>query len=142
MTRRPQAHSLSPLKHDCPDSKGRLEYHLHALSHLTTHVWPDRMWKVLQAVRNRLNVLPAAPGVMSTTEVMADSSAHGRFGLELYDSGRYMRLDAAAQRALNVLKSKLDANDNFSLYGLLNRAKTPMGKRLCKVRIQRIVAWC
>ena len=74
-----------------------------------------------------------APGVMSTTEVMADSSAHGRFGLELYDSGRYMRLDAAAQRALNVLKSKLDANENFSLYGLLNRAKTPMGKRLCKV---------
>lgn len=76
-----------------------------------------------------------APGVLAFTEVLADSEAHGKFGLELYDSGRYMRLDAAAQRALNVLKSKLDANDNFSLYGLLNRAKTPMGKRLCKARL-------
>jgi DNA mismatch repair ATPase MutS len=72
-------------------------------------------------------------GVLTITEVMADSSSHGRLSLELYDSGRYMRLDAAAQRALNVLKSKLDANDNFSLFGLLNRAKTPMGKRLCRV---------
>lgn len=71
--------------------------------------------------------------MLAFAEVMADSDAHGKFALELYDSGRYMRLDAAAQRALNVLKSKLDANDNFSLYGLLNRAKTPMGKRLCKV---------
>lgn len=65
---------------------------------------------------------------------MADRDAHGKYALELYDSGRYMRLDAAAQRALNVLKTKLDANDSFSLYGLLNRAKTPMGKRLCKAR--------
>lgn len=45
-----------------------------------------------------------------------------------------MRLDAAAQRALNVLKSKTDSSDTFSLYGLLNRSKTPMGKRLLKAR--------
>ncbi len=73
-------------------------------------------------------------GVLAFTEVMADRDAHGKYALELYDSGRYMRLDAAAQRALNVLKTKLDANDSFSLYGLLNRTKTPMGKRLCKAR--------
>lgn len=65
---------------------------------------------------------------------MADRDMHGKYSLELYDTGRYMRLDAAAQRALNVLKSKTDANDNFSLYGLLNRARTAMGKRLLKVR--------
>ena len=46
--------------------------------------------------------------------------------------GRYMRLDSAAMRALNVLKSKTDSSDTFSLYGLLNRGKTPMGKRLLK----------
>lgn len=45
-----------------------------------------------------------------------------------------MRLDAAAVRALNVLKSKTDASDTFSLFGLLNRGKTPMGKRLLKVQ--------
>lgn len=40
-----------------------------------------------------------------------------------------MRLDAAAQRALNVLPSRLDGNNAFSLYGVLNRGRTPMGKR-------------
>jgi hypothetical protein len=45
-----------------------------------------------------------------------------------------MRLDSAAQRALNVLRNKTDSSDTFSLYGLLNRAKTPMGKRLLKAR--------
>lgn len=72
--------------------------------------------------------------VLVFTEVMADRDMHGKYSLELYDTGRYMRLDAAAQRALNVLKSKTDANDNFSLYGLLNRARTAMGKRLLKVQ--------
>ena len=31
------------------------------------------------------------------------------------------------------MKTKLDANDSFSLYGLMNRARTTMGKRLLKV---------
>ena len=72
-------------------------------------------------------------GVMAFSEVMADSSALGRFSLELYDSGRCMRLDAAAQRALNVMRQRTDANDAFSLYGLMNRARTAMAKRLLKV---------
>jgi DNA mismatch repair protein MSH2 len=44
--------------------------------------------------------------------------------------GKYMRMDAAALRALNVLRQRQDPNDTFSLYGLMNRARTPMGKRL------------
>jgi hypothetical protein len=52
----------------------------------------------------------------------------------LYCAGRYMRLDAAAARALNVLRSKTDSSDTFSIYGLLNRGKTAMGKRLLKAR--------
>ena len=72
--------------------------------------------------------------VLGFTEVMADSSNLGHFTLGLHDMGRYMRLDAAAQRALNVMKSRSDANDAFSLYGLMNRCKTVMGKRLLKVQ--------
>ena len=71
--------------------------------------------------------------MLSFTEVMADSGNLGHFTLGLHDMGRYMRLDAAAQRALNVMKSRSDANDAFSLYGLMNRCKTVMGKRLLKV---------
>ena len=77
---------------------------------------------------------PAIAAVMAFTEVMADREAHGRYSLSLYDPGRYMRLDAAAQRALNVQKGKGDANDRFSLHGLLCRGRTPDGRRLLKVR--------
>lgn len=41
-----------------------------------------------------------------------------------------MRMDAAALRALNVLRQRQDPNDTFSLYGLMNKSRTPMGKRL------------
>ena len=75
----------------------------------------------------------AAAGIMAFSEVLADVSNHGKYSLSLYDVGRFMRLDAAAQRALNVMKTKFDANDNFSLYGLMGRARTSMGKRLLKV---------
>ena len=74
--------------------------------------------------------------MLAFSEVLADADNHGKFALSLYDMGRYMRLDAAAQRALNVMKTKLDANDSFSLYGLMNRARTTMGKRLLKVGLQ------
>ena len=72
-------------------------------------------------------------GVIAFSEVLADVSNHSKYSLSLYDMGRFMRLDAAAQRALNVMKTKFDANDNFSLYGLMSRARTTMGKRLLKV---------
>lgn len=45
-----------------------------------------------------------------------------------------MRLDAAAQRALHVFPARGDANASFSLYGLMCRARTSMGKRRLKVR--------
>ena len=87
-----------------------------------------------RASASNSQLLQMYAAVLAFTEVMADRDMHGKYSLELYDMGRYMRLDAAAQRALNVLKSKTDANDNFSLYGLLNRARTAMGKRLLKAR--------
>lgn len=45
-----------------------------------------------------------------------------------------MRLDAAASRALNVLPQRLDGSASFSLYGIMSRSRTAMGKRLLKVR--------
>eukprot|EP00884_Botryococcus_braunii_P018503 jgi/Botrbrau1/5336/Bobra.0346s0010.1 len=48
-----------------------------------------------------------------------------------------MRLDSAAQRALNVMKQRTDANDSFSLYGIMNRGRTAMAKRLLKVWLKQ-----
>lgn len=71
----------------------------------------------------------ATAAVISFLELPADQDNFGRYSLSLHDSGRYMRVDAEAQRALNVLRGKADTADTFSLYGLLNRCRTPMVRR-------------
>lgn len=73
----------------------------------------------------------ALGALLSYTELLADDSNYGKFVLEPYSVNTFMRLDAAALRALNVLEGKADANKNFSLLGLMNRTCTAgMGKRL------------
>eukprot|EP01018_Ginkgo_biloba_P026125 Gb_33909 [translate_table: standard] len=73
----------------------------------------------------------ALGALLSYTELLADDSNYGKFTIQHYALDSYMRLDAAALRALNVLESKTDANKNFSLFGLMNRTCTAgMGKRL------------
>lgn len=44
-----------------------------------------------------------------------------------------MRVDASVEAALNLLPSNTDSATSFSLYGLLNKAQSPMGKALLKV---------
>jgi DNA mismatch repair protein MSH2 len=73
-------------------------------------------------------------------ELGGDASSVGRYTLAHHDTGRYMRLDAAAARALHVMREgaggaaggggPADTAANFSLYALLCRCRTPMGKRL------------
>ncbi|XP_057854646.1 DNA mismatch repair protein MSH2 isoform X2 [Cryptomeria japonica] len=73
----------------------------------------------------------ALGALLSYTDLLADDSNYGKFTIQHYNIGSFMRLDAAALRALNVLESKTDANKNFSLFGLMNRTCTAgMGKRL------------
>ena len=93
------------------------------------------MWMLFSAHANFLQ--PPRAAALAFGEALADGASHGKWLLALYDTGRYMRLDAAAQRALNVLRQRTDANDSFSLYGLLNRGRTAMAKRLLKARALR-----
>ncbi|KAL4566420.1 hypothetical protein LXL04_030535 [Taraxacum kok-saghyz] len=75
---------------------------------------------------------PMALGVLLTyTELLADENNYGNYQITQYNLNNYMRLDSAAMRALNVMESKMDANKNFSLFGLMNRTCTAgMGRRL------------
>ncbi|KAJ8772226.1 hypothetical protein K2173_027403 [Erythroxylum novogranatense] len=73
----------------------------------------------------------ALGALLSYAELLADERNYGNYTIRMYNLDSYMRLDAAAVRALNVLESKTDANKNFSLFGLMNRTCTAgMGKRL------------
>jgi DNA mismatch repair protein MSH2 len=92
----------------------------------------------------------ALAGLVSFAELMSDSSLLGRAEVALHDPGTYMRLDAAALQALNVFPQRgfgpgagggaagggaaAAAAAASSLYGLLNRCRTAMGKR-------RLRAW-
>ncbi|BBN08051.1 DNA mismatch repair protein MSH2 [Marchantia polymorpha subsp. ruderalis] len=73
----------------------------------------------------------ALAALLAYTDLLSDDRAYGKYVLQPYSLDKYMRLDAAALRALNVMESKMDGNKNFSLSGLMNRTSTAgMGKRL------------
>jgi DNA mismatch repair protein MSH2 len=61
---------------------------------------------------------------------MSDSSNFGQYQLYQHDLSQYMKLDAAALKALNLMPGPRDGAKNMSLYGLLNHCKTPAGNRL------------
>jgi DNA mismatch repair protein MSH2 len=62
---------------------------------------------------------------------MTDASNFGQYSLYQHNLSEYMRLDASALRALNLMPGPNDgANKNMSLFGLLNKCKTALGTRL------------
>ncbi|ORY10211.1 DNA mismatch repair protein MSH2 [Clohesyomyces aquaticus] len=62
--------------------------------------------------------------------VMSDSSNFGQYQLYQHDLTQYMKLDAAALKALNLMPGPRDGVKTNSLYGLLNHCKTTTGSRL------------
>ncbi|MCJ1475187.1 MutS-like protein [Lambiella insularis] len=62
--------------------------------------------------------------------VLSDSSNFGQYQLYQHDLSQYMKLDASALKALNLMPGPRDGSKNMSLYGLLNHCKTPVGSRL------------
>lgn len=68
---------------------------------------------------------------------MAENEPQDVEMVEAEAEGSFMRLDAAVESALNVLPTNTDAATSFSLYGLLNKAQTAMGKALLKAWLKR-----
>ncbi|KAF8156677.1 DNA mismatch repair protein MSH2 [Crassisporium funariophilum] len=81
-------------------------------------------------------ILPTAPSALSALilylSLLNDPTNHGSFTLKTHDLSQYMRLDASALRALNLVDGpgNVGLNRNTTLFSLLNKCKTAQGARL------------
>ncbi|KAL2176597.1 muts domain V-domain-containing protein [Thermothelomyces heterothallicus CBS 202.75] len=72
----------------------------------------------------------AASALIKYLGVLHDPSNFGQYQLYQHDLAQFMKLDAAALKALNLMPSARDGAKTMSLFGLLNHCKTPLGSRL------------
>jgi DNA mismatch repair protein MSH2 len=74
--------------------------------------------------------MASAAALIKYLGAMSDPSNFGQYKLFQHDLSQYMRLDASALKALNLMPGPRDGAETMSLYGLLNHCKTPTGSRL------------
>ncbi|KAJ2814863.1 MSH2 protein, partial [Coemansia erecta] len=75
--------------------------------------------------------MSALAAIIQYLNLLADESNFGTFLLSTHNLSQFMKLDASAVEALNLLPSPNDgASKTMNLLGLLNHCKTPQGKRL------------
>ncbi len=72
----------------------------------------------------------SAAALIKYLGVLSDPSNFGEYQLYQHDLSQYMKLDASALKALNLMPGPRDGSKNMSLFGLLNHCKTPVGSRL------------
>ena len=72
----------------------------------------------------------SAAALIKYLGVLSDPSNFGQYQLYQHDLSQYMKLDAAALKALNLMPGPRDGSKTMSLFGLLNHCKTPVGGRL------------
>lgn len=72
----------------------------------------------------------ASASLIKYLGVLHDQSNFGQYRLYQHDLSQFMKLDASALKALNLMPGPRDGSKTMSLYGLLNHCKTPVGSRL------------
>lgn len=72
----------------------------------------------------------SAAALIKYLSVLQDPSNFGQYQLYQHDLAHFMKLDAAALKALNLMPGARDGAKNMSLYGLLNHCRTSAGSRL------------
>nr|XP_018259687.1 DNA mismatch repair protein MSH2 [Kwoniella dejecticola CBS 10117]OBR81845.1 DNA mismatch repair protein MSH2 [Kwoniella dejecticola CBS 10117] len=76
--------------------------------------------------------MSAMSALLIYLNLLSDTTMHGQYRLHKHDLSQYMKLDASALKALNLMPqpNETGGSKNMSLYGLLDRCKTSQGKRL------------
>ena len=72
----------------------------------------------------------SAAALIKYLGALQDPSNFGQFQLYQHDLTQFMKLDAAALKALNLMPGPRDGSKTMSIYGVLNHCKTPVGSRL------------
>ncbi|KAL2694532.1 MutS-like protein [[Neocosmospora] mangrovei] len=72
----------------------------------------------------------SAASLIKYLGVLQDPSNFGQYQLYQHDLAQFMKLDAAALKALNLMPGPRDGSKTMSVYGVLNHCKTPVGSRL------------
>jgi len=72
----------------------------------------------------------SAAALIKYLGVLHDPSNFGQYQLYQHDLSHFMKLDASALKALNLMPGPRDGSKTMSVYGLLNHCKTPLGSRL------------
>ena len=72
----------------------------------------------------------SASSLIKYLRVLQDPTNFGQYQLYQHDLTQFMKLDAAALRALNLMPGPRDGAKTMSVYGVLNHCKTPVGSRL------------
>ena len=72
----------------------------------------------------------SAASLIKYLAVLQDASNFGQYQLYQHDLAQFMKLDAAALKALNLMPGPRDGSKTMSIYGVLNHCKTPIGSRL------------
>ena len=74
--------------------------------------------------------MSSAAALIKYLGILSDPSSFGQYQLYQHELSQYMKLDASALKALNLMPGPRDGSKNMSLFGLLNHCKTPVGTRL------------
>ncbi|KAM3530053.1 hypothetical protein MY4038_005137 [Beauveria bassiana] len=72
----------------------------------------------------------SASSLIKYLGILHDVSNFGQYQLYQHDLAQFMKLDAAALKALNLMPGPRDGAKTMSIYGVLNHCKTPVGSRL------------
>lgn len=72
----------------------------------------------------------SAAALIKYLSVLQDPSNFGQYQLYQHDLSHFMKLDAAALKALNLMPGARDGAKTMSVFGLLNHCRTPTGSRL------------
>ncbi|RIA91734.1 muts domain V-domain-containing protein, partial [Glomus cerebriforme] len=77
------------------------------------------------------HAMTACASLIKYLSLMTDESNFGHYILRNHDLSQYMKLDASALNALNLMQNpKEGSNKNASLFSLLDKCKTAQGSRL------------